>query len=338
MIIKAMALRILKQFRHDRRTLALMMFAPLLILSLVYFIFESPATSVHVAVVNAPEEYLNSLDNYDIIPIRCNENEALKLLEDGDVIATVDIKDGKSYIKIDSTDPTKSNATLKYLEAAKVSTTLARPDLVSEIDYVYGYEDLSNFDKFGAVLIGFIVFFFVFLVSGISFLQERTSGTLEKMLSTPIERRQIVFGYIFGFGILAVIQSSIISWYCVYVLGIMMIGSFALVLLTILFTAIAALSLGMLLSTATNNEFQMMQFIPIVIVPQVFFTGIFDLTPLLKTIGCFMPLHYTADALNNIMLKGNGINVIFIDLLVLIGFCLAFMGINVLLLKKYRRI
>ena len=338
MIIKAMALRILSQFRHDRRTIALIVFAPILILTLLYFIFESPTTAVNIAVINASQEYVNTLEDYNIIPIRCNEGEAWRLLEKGDVVATIDIVNGKSYIKIDATDPTKSNAALKSLEAAKISMSVSRPDLTSDIDYVYGYEDLSNFDKFGAIMIGFIVFFFVFLISGISFLQERTSGTLEKLLSTPIRRRQIVFGYILGFGILSVLQSSIISWYCIYVLGIMMIGAFYLVLLTILFTAIAALSLGMLVSTATNNEFQMMQFIPIVIVPQVFFTGLFDLTPVLKAFGYFMPLYYTADALKNIMLKGNGLDVIALDLLVLIGFCLTFMSINVLLLKKYRRI
>ena len=338
MIIKAMAIRILSQFRHDRRTIALIIFAPILILTLLYFIFESPTTAVKVAVINAPQEYVNTLEDYNIIPIRCNEGEAWRLLEKGDVVATIDIVNGKSYIKIDATDPTKSKSTLKSLEAAKINMSVSRPDLTSDIDYVYGYEDLSNFDKFGAIMIGFIVFFFVFLISGISFLQERTSGTLEKLLSTPIRRRQIVFGYILGFGILSVLQSSIISWYCIYVLGIMMIGAFYLVLLTILFTAIAALSLGMLVSTATNNEFQMMQFIPIVIVPQVFFTGLFDLTPVLKIFGYFMPLYYTADALKNIMLKGNGLDVIALDLLVLIGFCLTFMSINVLLLKKYRRI
>ena len=338
MRIKAMAIRILSQFRHDRRTLALIIFAPLLILSLLYFIFESPTTAVKVAVINAPTEYLDQLEERNIVPVRLEEREARRALEAGEVIATVDIKSGKSYIEIDATDPIKSSSTLAMMEAAKSGVTIKRSDLKSEINYVYGYEDLSNFDKFGAIMIGFIIFFFVFLVSGISFLQERTSGTLEKMLSTPIERRQIVFGYILGFGILAVIQSIIISLYCVYVLRIMMIGNLAYILLIILFTAIAALSLGMLVSTATNNEFQMMQFIPIVIVPQVFFTGLFDLTPWLKVFGYFMPLYYVADALKKVMLKGLGLMDIYFDILVLLGFCLVFMTVNILLLKKYRRI
>ncbi|MGI6302143.1 MAG: ABC transporter permease [Verrucomicrobiota bacterium] len=81
-------------------------------------------------------------------------------------------------------------------------------------------------------------------MSGISFLQERNSGTLEKLLSTPIRRWEIVTGYVLGFGLVTVLQSFLISWYCVYVLKVMMIGSFALILLITLLSAVLALTLG----------------------------------------------------------------------------------------------
>jgi ABC-2 type transport system permease protein len=183
-----------------------------------------------------------------------------------------------------------------------------------------------------------MIFFFVFLVAGISFLQERTTGTLEKLLSTPIRRWEIVTGYVLGFGIITVIQSVLISLYVVYILGVMMTGSIFLVLIITFCTAMLALTLGILLSTAANNEFQMIQFIPVVVVPQVFFSGLFELSSVWQAVGRVMPLYYVADALKKVMIKGNGISQIYIDLLVMICLSLLFMFANTLLLKRYRRI
>lgn len=126
----------------------------------------------------------------------------------------------------------------------------------------------------GIVGLGFFVFFFVFLVSGISLLKERTSGTLYKLLATPIKRSEIVIGYLLGYGVFAFFQSIIIVVFAVYVLNIKVVGSIYLVLLSNIIIAFVALSLGILLSTFANSEFQMVQFIPIVIVPQIFFGGI----------------------------------------------------------------
>lgn len=213
-----------------------------------------------------------------------------------------------------------------------------RMDLKTEINYVYGAGDLKMFDNFGSLFIGFLVFFFTFLISGISFLQERTSGTLEKLLSTPIRRWEIVTGYILGFGTVTIVQSAIITFYVIYVLNVMMIGSLWLVMMITLLSAMTALSLGMLLSTAATSEFQMIQFIPIVIVPQVFFTGLFDLSPEWALVGKFMPLYYVADALDKVMIRGQGLTAIALDTGVLLGLTLIFMTANTILLKRYRNI
>ncbi|MDD2215337.1 MAG: ABC transporter permease, partial [Eubacteriales bacterium] len=231
MRVKALAIRILNQLRHDRRTLALMLFAPIILLTFVYFILGDSVPNVNVAIINAPAGFEDKLEEQNIRSMRCEENEARQALAKGEVIASISIVGGKSYIEVDGSNPTKAKIALAGLEQAKASVMLSRPDLKSEISYLYGQEDLPTFDNFGATLIGFIVFFFVFLVSGISFLQERTSGTLDKMLSTPIRRWEIVVGYVLGFGVFTVLQSILVSWYCVYVLKVMMIGSFTLILL-----------------------------------------------------------------------------------------------------------
>lgn len=338
MKVRALALRILNQIRHDKRTLALMLVAPLFLLTLVYLILGDSVTTEKVAVINAPIEYVNNLEKNNTVVLRYSENEARAALERGEVVATINMSSGKSFIEVDGSNPAKAKLALAGLEKAKIKTLATRPDLQSDVKYVYGSEDLPTFDNFGATLIGFIVFFFVFLISGISFLQERTSGTLEKLLSMPIQRWEIVAGYVLGFGLFTVLQSALVAWYCVYVLKVMMIGSFALVILITVLTALVALALGILASTAANNEFQMIQFIPIIVVPQIFFSGLFDLPQSVALIGHIMPLYYVGHALTQVMIRGSGISVIAWDIVAIVGCSLVFMVINTLLLKKYRRI
>jgi len=336
-----MALRILNQLRSDKRTLALILFAPLLVLTLIYFILDTSTSYIKVGVINAPQQYIENLYENNITPIRCTESEAAQMLEDEKITAYVKMESGKLYVDIDGGNSSKASAVLVAIEQAKKGMNQVaqeRIDLKTDINYVYGASDLSMFDNFGSLLIGFMVFFFTFLIAGISFLQERTTGTLEKLLSTPIKRWEIVVGYITGFGVVAIIQAAIITFFVVYVLNIMMIGSFWLVLLITLLSAMTALSLGILLSTAATSEFQMIQFIPIVVVPQVFFTGLFDLSPGWDFVGRFMPLYYVASALDKVMLRGEGFFDITPEVLLLIGLILIFMIANTKLLKRYRRI
>lgn len=338
MRVKALAMRILNQLRHDRRTLALMLFAPIILFTFVYFILGDSATIVNVAIVNAPAGFEDRLEEQNIRSMRYEENDARQALAQGEVIASITIVGGKSVIEVDGSNPTKAKIALAGLEQAKISTMSSRQDLKSEVNYLYGHDDMPIFDNFGPTLIGFIVFFFVFLVSGISFLQERNTGTLEKMLSTPIRRWEIVVGYVVGFGTFTVLQSILVSWYCVYVLKVMMIGSFALILLITLLAAMISLTLGILMSTLANNEFQMIQFIPLIIVPQVFFSGLFDLPFGAQIIGYVMPLYYIGDALSMVMIKGGGIGDIALDLMMMLAYSALFMILNTRLLKKYRRI
>ena len=335
---RAVILRILLQMFHDKRTLALMIIAPCLILTILYSVLDETTHEAKVAIINAPESFVTNLLDYNIVTYNYDENRARIALERGEVDATLNIINGKSYIQIDGSDSDKAQMILNGLEMARLNNNQPRPDLISDVKYIYGYQDMSIFDRIGSILIGFLIFFFVFLVAGISFLQERTAGTLEKLLSTPIRRWEIVVGYVFGFGVITVVQSLVISFYVVHVLNVMNIGSLLYVLIITFFTAMVALTLGILLSTAANNEFQMVQFIPIVVVPQVFFTGLFELSPIWKSVGKIMPLYYTAHALEEVMTRGHGILDIYKDLLIMMSLSVFFMILNIFLLKRYRRI
>nr|WP_281350927.1 ABC transporter permease [Aminipila butyrica] len=145
-------------------------------------------------------------------------------------------------------------------------------------------------------------------------------------------------GYVLGYGLVNLVQSAVITSYLIYVLGVFMVGSIWLVLLITLVTSIAALTLGILLSTAANSEFQMIQFIPLVIVPQAFFTGLFTLPNPLELVGRLMPLYYTADALKSVMMKEASFWDILPDIGLLAALSVIFMLVNTVLLKRYRRI
>jgi ABC-2 type transport system permease protein len=338
MRVRALAVRILKQLKNDRRTLALIFFAPVLLLSLLYFILSSSNTEISIGVVNAPEKFVDGLYDNNVDAFRMAEGDAFLALEKSELTAVVKIESGKAFVWVDGTNSSKASAALQVIERARIPAIPVRPDLATDVTYRYGSGDLTLFDTFSTTLIGFLTFFFVFLLSGIFFLKERTLGTLEKVLSTPIKRWEIVMGYVLGFGAVTLVQSLIIATFVVYVLGVMLAGSLWLVFLVTLLTAFNALSLGFLLSTLASTEFQMMQFIPIVAVPQVFFSGMFDLSPAFQAVARFVPMHYSASALNHVMMKGHGFSYILTDVCVLFLGSVVFMIINTRVLKKYRNI
>lgn len=207
--------------------------------------------------------------------------------------------------------------------------------------HLYGTEETTNFDTIAPFLMGFFIYFFVFLLAGVAFLRERNTGTLERLLATPVRRYEIVLGYFLGFGIFVFLQTVIVQVYIVKGLGITLQGDFALVLLVNLVQAAGSLALGTLLSAFANNELQMFQFIPIVIVPQTLFSGLFSLRGApgwVVVLSKLFPLTYAADALDEVALRGHGFVDILPDLLILFGYMVLFLTLNTLALRKYRQI
>lgn len=150
------------------------------------------------------------------------------------------------------------------LPTSNVSST----DLTEHYDY--GDENTGFFAKMIPILMGFMVFFFVFLISGMALLKERTSGTLDRLLATPVKRSDIVFGYMISYGIIAVIQTVVIVLSTIWLLDIEVVGNIINVIIVNFVLALVALAFGVLLSTLAKSEFQMMQFLPLVIMPQLF--------------------------------------------------------------------
>jgi len=336
MRIGAIVTRIMQQMKRDKRTLALLFIAPLIILSLMYFIFNSNEPEMTLVVSNGPAPLIEKLKAVDVKVVENNDYSSA-LLKKEQYDGWLAFKQNNIKLTLLNDDPSSTKAVIMKLSQALQPEQASRINLKTE--YVYGDENTAIFDIFSPMLTGFFVFFFVFLITGIALLKERTSGTLERLLATPIKRSEIVAGYMIGYGLFAFLQTIIIVVFGIYILDIVHVGSIWLVLLINIVVALVSLSLGALLSSFATSEFQMMQFIPLVIVPQIFFSGIFPLDNMvewLQNIGRIMPLYYAADALNGVMYKGYAFPDIAMDLVILACFALVFIILNIISLKKYR--
>ncbi len=188
---------------------------------------------------------------------------------------------------------------------------------------------------------GFFVFFFVFLISGMALLKERTTGTLDRLLATPVRRGEIVLGYMISYGILAMIQTVIIVLTTVGFMGVEITGTLGAVMVINFLLALVALAFGILMSTLAESEFQMMQFIPIIVIPQVFFSGIVPLDSLaswVKDISYVLPLTYAGHAMTQIIMYGTKLTSLGLDIGVLLLFLLVLTGLNVRGMRRYRKV
>ena len=158
----------------------------------------------------------------------------------------------------------------------------------------------------GLALLGVFVFLLTYILTAIGFLRERTAGTLERVLVSPVSRTGLVVGYVLGFGVLATVQSLVLLGSGVYFLGVEFDHGVGLFFLVELLGAMTALGLGVVLSLFARNEFQVLQFMPTVIGPQVILGGTFlpveDLPIYLEWPARLMPVTYLIQGMKYVVL------------------------------------
>ena len=173
---------------------------------------------------------------------------------------------------------------------------------------LYGSADLKMLDFFAPIFIAYIGFFLIFLLTSVSFLRERTQGTMERLAASPVTRLELVLGYMLGFGFFSVLQAIVLLLFTIYALQVKYTGNLLSIFVVTLALVIGAVNLGIFLSAFARNELQAIQFIPIVIIPQVLLSGLLwpvqDMPGWLQAIAHIMPLTYAVDAMTNIMIRG----------------------------------
>jgi len=339
--LRALISRVVAEIRRDRPSLALLFIAPVVITGLLTFILrEGDTPDVSVALANeasGPAAIVGTAltttledEGITVSDVPDEGTARARVEAETDSLAIVlppDLASGGQITMITlGLDPGGEAAQLGVVREA-VSTAVAGvtgarvPVVVRETIYGTGSDDPMV--AFAPAIVAFFIYFFVYLLTGVSFLRERTGGTLERLMATPVTRGEIVSGYTLGFGLFAMIQVAVLlAWALgtIHVpaigplpefaigLGIPVVGSPLLAYLVVVVLALGAVSLGIFLSTFARTELQVIQFIPIVLVPQFLLSGVLfpvnSLPEILQPLVVIMPLGYAVDALRLVFIAG----------------------------------
>jgi ABC-2 type transport system permease protein len=365
--VAAVFRRIIAQFRRDPRSLALLYIAPLAIIALLGWVLSSQGTgTTRIAVVDestnpagaaVATRIQGALDGQPGIAMDrsiTDDSTARQALKDKavDLVIVLPPEFGINNRVFElltlGLNPTGEAAALPTIQKAllgAVADTAGAVLPTFERTTVYGSPNATQLDTLAPVVVGFFAYFFVFILTGISFLRERIGGTLERLLATPVSRAEIVLGYSLGFGFFATIQVAIVLAFVLgrldipalgpipafaIGLGVRTIGNPLLAYLLVLVLGLGAVSLGIFLSTFARTELQVLQFIPIVIVPQGLLGGFFwpidQLPSLLQPVARILPVTYAIDGLRQVMIAGADLSSgqVLLDLGVLIGIAAVF--------------
>lgn len=169
------------------------------------------------------------------------------------------------------------------------------------------FDDLPGgmFDRFGPALLAMFPFIVMFLVTSVTTLRERSSGTLERLLTMPMGKLDFLLGYALAFGLLAAVQAALAVGVSVGLLGLDVSGPVWLLGLVAVVDAVLGTALGLLVSAFATTEFQAVQFMPAFVLPQILLCGLFvprDAMPgALEAISNVLPLSYAVDAMQELV-------------------------------------
>lgn len=373
--VRAIFRRVTQEIRRDRPSLALLFIAPILVTGLVTFIVrEGQTPAVDAVVVNqagAPGVVVA-----DALRVALGADGGTATIVPDQATAEAGIKDGTATVSItlpaglgggatptiavltDGLDPageaSQVSAVARALAAAAGAVTGASLPVIVHTT-IYGTPSSDPIANFAPAIVGFFAYFFVYILTGVSFLRERTGGTLERLMATPVTRGEVVTGYILGFGLFATIQVVLLMTWALSSLhvpaigplpdfwlglGISIAGSPLSAFLVVVVTALGAVSLGIFLSTFARTELQIIQFIPLVLVPQFLLSGVLfpvsSLPSVVQPLVRIMPLTYTVEGLRQVFIAGADLagETLRFDLVILAGFALFFAAIASLTIRR----
>ena len=219
-----------------------------------------------------------------------------------------------------------------------IALMLIAPTLLISLLWWVFSDNERVFDQVAPAMLGVFPFIVMFLVTSITTLRERVSGTLERLMSMPIGKLDIILGYAIAFGIFGVVQSLLTSGVAIYLLGMDVAGPMWFVVFVALLDTLLGVALGLLVSAFARTEFQAVQFMPALILPQVVICGLLvpleKLPDLLEKIAYFLPLTYAIDALNRVSVETTLGSEAWRDVWVVAGFVAASLMLGALTLRR----
>jgi len=362
--VVALFRRVVSEIRRDRPSLALLFIAPIVITGLVTFILrESQVPQVTAVVVNLAGPRGQAVGDALGAALRTGGATVTDVADEG--VARASIADTSASVGIvlragaatgsalditvitNGLDPSGDAGQVSAVQRSVLAAvTSASGTAMPVIDHttVYGTPTDDPVTTFAPAIVAFFAYFFVYILTGVSFLRERTGGTLERLMATPVTRGEVVLGYTLGFGLFATIQVAVLMLWALgslhigalgplpafsIGLGIAANGSPILAFIVVVLLAVGAVSLGIFLSTFARTELQIIQFIPIVLAPQFLLSGVLfpvsSLPSILRPLVAIMPLNYAVDGLRQVFIRGADLGVPALQLdLVVLGIVAAF--------------
>lgn len=201
----------------------------------------------------------------------------------------------------------------------------------------YVFDSATVFSRLAPALLGFFPFLLMFLVTSVTTLRERSSGTLERLLTTPMAKQDFILGYALAFSLVAAAQVLLAVAVSLW-LGLDLAGSLWSLVLVALLDALLGVALGLFASAFARTEFQAVQFMPIVVLPQLLVCGLFQprgaMADGLRWFSDAMPLSYAVEALQQVSGKSSPDGIYLRDALVLAASALAALGLAVATLRR----
>jgi ABC-2 type transport system permease protein len=348
--VGVVALRVIRQLKRDRRTIGLIVFAPIVLMTLFGYALSGDMSGVALGLVDGGghsvlHAHIESIKDFDILHLG-SQSDAEKLIAEGRLDGALLLSLGEVQILLDASSLQISGAISAAVQAGAArelaGQQAANQRLGAESSiitrYIFGY-DLEMMDTVGPAILGLVVFFFTFINAAIAFIRERSQGTLEKFMVSPLSRVEMISGYVLGFSLFTLLQSATTLSVVTFGFGVPLQGSALTALAVVLLLGAGALVLGSFFSNFARSEFQVVQFIPLIITPQIVLCGIWwplqSVPEFIRPFSYMLPLTYAAHALRAVMLKGAGVaDILYPDLLALGIFFLIFFAAATLMLRR----
>jgi ABC-2 type transport system permease protein len=327
---------VVRQLKRDRRTIGLIVFAPIVLMILFGYALSGEMSGIALGLVDGGghpllREHIESIPDYEILYMG-SESDAEKLISEGQLDGAVVLSPDGVRVLLDASSLQISGAIAAAVQAGagRETAALAGQKGAGPITtrYIFGY-DLEMMDTVGPAILGLVVFFFTFINAAIAFIRERAQGSLEKFMVSPLSRLEMVSGYVLGFSLFTLLQSATTLFVVTAFFGVPLKGSPLTAMMVVLLLGAGALVLGCFFSNFARSEFQVVQFIPLIITPQIVLCGIWwplqSVPEVIRPFSYILPLTYAADALRAVMLQGAGVaDILYPDLLALGLFFLVF--------------
>jgi ABC-2 type transport system permease protein len=208
--------------------------------------------------------------------------------------------------------------------------------LISLLAWIF--KGTPTFDAIGAPLLGIFPFTVMFLITSVATLRERSSGTLERLLTMPIGKLDFLLGYALAFGLLAVVQASLATGLSVWALGLDIAGPSWMLLVIAVVDAVLGMALGLFVSAFAATEFQAVQFLPAVVLPQFLLCGLLvprdQLTDVLHGASNVLPLSYAVDAMRTLTRSASVPGDVWVDLAVVVGAVVIALSLGAVTLRR----